>query len=98
MKREIHRLDIPLQTRLAPIGTVDAKARTADLVWSTGARVKRYDWMRDTVYMEELSMDPAHVRLGRLQTCDDAVRTFYVSDSISACKHHIGALRCPYCA
>jgi hypothetical protein len=58
------RMDIPLQTRLAPVGTVDTKARTAELVWSRGARVQRYDWWNDETYFEELSMDPAHVRLG----------------------------------
>jgi hypothetical protein len=62
------RTEIPMQTRLAPVGTVDAKTRTAELVWSTGARVQRYDWWNDETYFEELSMDPAHVRLGRLQS------------------------------
>jgi ribosomal protein S17E len=57
------RIDLPLQTRLAPIGSVDAKARTATLVWTTGARVKRFDWERGNYYLEELSLDPAHVRL-----------------------------------
>ncbi len=59
--------DFPLQTRLAPITGVQAEARTAELVWTTGARVKRYDWERGHFYLEELSLEPAHVRLGRLQ-------------------------------
>ncbi len=67
MNDKTRRAEIPMQTRLAPISTVDKAARTADLVWSTGARVKRYDWMRDRAYWEELSLDPAHVRMGRLQ-------------------------------
>ena len=37
-----------------------------ELVWSTGAQVRRFDWWRDQVFFEELSMDPAHVRLDRL--------------------------------
>lgn len=61
------RMDIPMQTRLMPVGSVDTKARTAELVWSRGARVQRYDWWNDETYYEELSMDPAHVRLGRMQ-------------------------------
>lgn len=65
---EQKRNELPMQTRLAPIGTVDKSARTADLVWSTGARVKRYDGVRDRAYWEELSMDPAHVRMARLQS------------------------------
>ncbi|MGE0705218.1 MAG: hypothetical protein AB7P22_14910, partial [Vicinamibacterales bacterium] len=59
-------VDLPLQTRLAPITSVDEKRRTAELVWTTGARVKRFDWERGKHYLEELSLDPRHVRLGRL--------------------------------
>lgn len=62
------RVDLPLQLRLAPLAGVDAKARTATLVWSTGARVARMDFWTGERYFEELSMDPAHVRLGRLQS------------------------------
>lgn len=61
--------DLPLQTRFAPIATVDREARTADLVWTrAGAQVKRYDWRLDRYYMEELSLEPAAVRMGRLQS------------------------------
>lgn len=49
----------------APDGA--AEVRTADLIWTTGARVLRYDWF-DGPYWEELSLDPAHVRMGRLQS------------------------------
>ncbi|HTE17303.1 MAG TPA: hypothetical protein VK689_02850, partial [Armatimonadota bacterium] len=34
-----------------------------EITWSTGARVLRGFWER---YWEELSMDPAHIRMGRL--------------------------------
>ena len=68
MNDKARRSDMPMQTRLAPIGTVNKAARTADLVWTTGARVMRYDWMRDRTYLEELSLDPANVRMGRLQS------------------------------
>jgi hypothetical protein len=40
------------------------KARTAELVWTTGARVQRYDWFNDEPYFEELSLAPKAVRLG----------------------------------
>jgi hypothetical protein len=43
-----------------------SEARTADLVWTTGARVKRYDWEAGRYYMEELSLAPKAVRLERL--------------------------------
>lgn len=53
-------------TRRAPVASVNAEARTAEVVWSTGARVKRSHWIRGDFY-EELSLDPKHVRMGRLQ-------------------------------
>ncbi len=68
MAKRTRRLELPLQTRLAPIDSVNAEARTAEVIWSTGERVKRYDWQRDQEYWEELSLDPAHVRMGRLQS------------------------------
>jgi hypothetical protein len=45
--------------------TFDADKRTVQLTWTTGARVLRgyYD-----PYWEELSLDPKHVRMGRLQS------------------------------
>lgn len=45
--------------------TIDEKKRTVDVVWTTGAPVLRgyYD-----SYYEELSLDPKHVRMGRLQS------------------------------
>ncbi|ACD15589.1 prohead protease/major capsid protein fusion protein [Paraburkholderia phytofirmans] len=59
---------MPLQTRLQPVGTVDAQNRTVDVTWTAGAQVQRYDWMRDRTYMEELSTDPGAVRMDRLQS------------------------------
>lgn len=67
-ERAIETLQMPMMTRTAPVTTVNAAARTADLVWTTGAGVQRYDWYNDRYYMEELSLDPAHVRMGRLQS------------------------------
>ena len=43
----------------------DEEARTLDLVWSTGADVTRSDW-GGSRWVERLSMDPAHIRLERL--------------------------------
>lgn len=61
-------LQMPMQARSAPITTVNADSRTVDLVWTTGAGVRRYDWYNDRYYLEELSLDPKHVRMGRLQS------------------------------
>lgn len=59
---------MPLQVREAAFqpATFSEESRTVELVWSTGARVRRYDWWEDRYYEEELSLDPAHVRLDRL--------------------------------
>ncbi len=62
------RRDMPLACRAADVRTVNSEARTVDLVWTTGARVLRYDWWNDRPYYEELSLDPEHVRMGRLQS------------------------------
>lgn len=62
-------IDLPLQTRadvrLQP-DTIDAQARTVELVWSTGAPVRRRDFFTGRRYDEVLSLDPAHVDLSRL--------------------------------
>ncbi|MBF0152092.1 MAG: peptidase U37 [Magnetococcales bacterium] len=62
------RIDLPMQVRSASFvpETVNAEAHTVEMVWSTGATVRRRDWMSGQSYDEILSMDPAHVRLGRL--------------------------------
>lgn len=46
--------------------TWNAESRTIEVVWSTGAAVRRYDWWSEDYYDEVLSMDPAAVRLERL--------------------------------
>lgn len=62
------RVQIPAQARAAGLQTVNEKARTVTVMWSAGARVLRYDWWEDEHFIEELSMDPSHVDLTRLQT------------------------------
>ena len=54
----------PLSMRadLVP-GSINEENRTVDLIWTTGARVMRGFFDQ---YLEELSLDPAHVRMGRL--------------------------------
>jgi hypothetical protein len=56
-----------LSTRAAFVpSTLNEEARTVELTWSTGARVLRTDWWTETQWVEELSMNPEHVRLDRL--------------------------------
>lgn len=65
MREETMSTDL-LQTRamFAP-DTVNVDERTVDVVWTTGAQVKRSDWARGD-YIEELSLQSDHVRLDRL--------------------------------
>lgn len=65
------------ETREAPVLTMralvepssfNAEARTVDVTWSTGAEVARRDWWTGDRYTESLSMDPAHIRMDRLNS------------------------------
>ncbi|MGZ4953567.1 MAG: prohead protease/major capsid protein fusion protein [Methylobacter sp.] len=56
-----------LSTRAAFVpATLNEEARTIELTWSTGAQVRRTDYWDETTWIEELSLDPAHVNLDRL--------------------------------
>lgn len=46
--------------------SIDVEARTFDLTWTTGASVLRRSWIEGD-YREELSLEPEHVRMERLQ-------------------------------
>src|SRR3546814_6466035 len=67
--REVTR-QLPMMTREAPITNVavDGENRIVSLLWTGGAPVRRYDWWNDRYYIEELSLEPEHVRMGRLQS------------------------------
>lgn len=63
--------ELPLQCREArfePATLVRAEdgATTVELVWSTGAKVRRMDFWTGRKYDEELSLDPSAVDLSRL--------------------------------
>jgi hypothetical protein len=64
-------IDLPLQTRadvrLQP-DSIDAEARTVEVVWSTGTTVRRRDLWTGKRYDEVLSLDPRHVDLSRLNS------------------------------
>jgi phage major head subunit gpT-like protein len=62
-------VDLPMQTRLEVRlmpDTVALEARTIEVVWSTGAAVRRRDPWSGKAFEEVLSLDPAHVDLTRL--------------------------------
>lgn len=64
------RAEAPLCTRAMIIqaGTINDEARTVEVVWSTGAPVRRRDWWSGASFIETLSLDPASVRLDRLNS------------------------------
>lgn len=55
------------EARLLP-ETYNADTRTIEVVWTVGARVRRYDWYADEYYDEELQVDDASVDLTRLNS------------------------------
>lgn len=83
----------PTETmRLAPgrlasaIRSLNAEERTVEVVWSTGARVRRQSWS-DGPFLEELSMDPSHIRLERMNDGAaflDSHEQFGISNRIGA--------------
>ncbi|MCX8999142.1 Mu-like prophage major head subunit gpT family protein [Rhizobiaceae bacterium BDR2-2] len=60
-------IELPAMRRTAELApnSVDTDARTVEVIWSAGARVRRASFFGES-YDEELSLDPAHVRLERL--------------------------------
>ena len=61
-------VDLPMQTRQVRMlpETADAEARRIEVVWSTGAKVRRRDWLTGKRYDESLSLEGDHVDLSRL--------------------------------
>ena len=62
--------ELPMQTRQAAFqpATLNDAERTVELVWTTGAAVRRMDYWSGRAYYEELSLDPAAVNLTRLNS------------------------------
>jgi hypothetical protein len=60
-------IDLPLQGRMASVraGSVDEAARTVEIIWTTGATVRRARFWDEAVD-EELALDGSAVRLDRL--------------------------------
>lgn len=88
MKRATHEtFDIPALDIRAEIGSIDVDARTAELIFSTGAAVERMDWWSGKRYQEVLSLDPKHVRLDRLNKAGsllDSHSAWSVSDILGS--------------
>lgn len=64
-------VQLPVQTRQAEMRALPADGAEgplrAELTWTTGAPVRRYDYYEGRYYWEELSLDPKHVRMDRLK-------------------------------
>lgn len=60
-------VNIPHQVRLAEIqpSTLNLEARTVDVVWTTGASVRRYSWWDDEYYDESLEVSADAVDMSR---------------------------------
>lgn len=72
-----------MQMRAALVSnSFNAEARTVDVVWSTGARGKRFDW-NIGVYYEELAMDSASVKLDRLNAGASVLNSHQSYDLLS---------------
>jgi len=71
---------LPLQTRIVPVASVNDEARTFETVWTTGARVRRFDWATWQPYIEELSLDPAHIRMTRFENGAPVLNTHQQRD------------------
>lgn len=78
----------PLDLRAA-VSTVDSEKRTATLTWSTGADVIRYDWETGRRYIERLSLDSRHVRMGRLASGSAPLLDSHSAYSVA---HQIGVV------
>lgn len=65
MADKLQTFAVPVQSARATFApsSVNAEKRTVDVIWTTGARVMRGYYDR---FLEELSLDPKHVRMGRL--------------------------------
>jgi hypothetical protein len=61
-------VQLPLVCREAQVSpeTFNADANTIEIVWTTGAAVRRCDWWDGTEYDEVLSLAPGAVRLDRM--------------------------------
>lgn len=60
---------LPMQTRLAPLGTVNVETRTIDVVWTTGATVRRrryVGWDTAVPFDEELLVSADAIDLTRM--------------------------------
>lgn len=68
---------MPSMLRAAQIepATFDAKTRTVEVVFTTGAKVRRYDWGRDRMYDEELVVSADAIDMSRMNAGASVLNT-----------------------
>ena len=61
--------DMPVQTRAATLvpSTFRESDNSLEVIWTTGARRRAYDWYNDQVYEEELAVTPEAVDMTRFE-------------------------------
>lgn len=61
--------ELPMQLRASMLepATFDQAENTVEVVWTTGARVRRMDYWTGLPYEEELAVDPEAVDMGRFE-------------------------------
>jgi hypothetical protein len=77
------KINAPLVTRAAEFvsGSVNKDNRTIEITWSAGAVVRRAG-LNVGLYNEEMSMDPAHVRMGWLNSGNAPLVDTHKTDSV----------------
>lgn len=84
-KPQSQTIDLPPLCVRAEVNSIDDEARTADLIFSTGAAVERMDWWTGKKYIERLGMKPENLRLERLNSGApllDAHSSYSITDQI----------------
>ncbi len=72
----------PLSLRASVVpASIDVEKRTVQLIWTTGARVMRGFFDR---YWEELSLDPKHVRMERMNSGSAPLLNAHNGDDLNA--------------
>ncbi|WP_333710367.1 prohead protease/major capsid protein fusion protein [Malikia spinosa] len=76
--------ELPMQMRQAAFqpATLNEADRTVELVWTTGASVRRMDFWTGRAYYEELSLDPEHIDLTRLNNGAPLLNSHSASDLV----------------
>jgi phage major head subunit gpT-like protein len=82
-------VQLPPMSFRADLGpqSIDDASRTVELIFTTGAAVQRMDYWTGEKYVEVLSLDPAHVRLDRLNEGApllDSHSAYSVADQLGA--------------